>query len=93
MRVGDRLLPEPPRQLQTYTPRASQIPFLRTQIRNLEREIADATETDDAGRIEQVISALHEVQLEVARMENQEAIIDGFGVMSGRVKGAATGHG
>jgi DNA primase len=59
----------------------------------LEREIAEATETDDAGRIEQVISALHEVQLEVARMENQEAIIDGFGVMSGRVKGPATGHG
>jgi DNA primase len=39
-----------------------------------------------------LISALHEVQSEVARMENQEAIIDGFGVMSGRVKGAATGH-
>ena len=47
----------------------------------------------DQFRIEQVISALHEVQLEVARMENQEAIIDGFGVMSGRVKGPATGHG
>jgi capsular polysaccharide transport system permease protein len=30
-------------QLQTYTPRASQIPFLRTQIRNLEREIANQT--------------------------------------------------
>lgn len=30
-------------QLQTYTPRASQIPFLRTQIRNLEREIAEQT--------------------------------------------------
>ena len=30
-------------QLQTYTPRASQIPFLRTQIRNLEREIASQT--------------------------------------------------
>lgn len=30
-------------QLQTYTPRASQIPFLRTQIRNLEREIAKQT--------------------------------------------------
>ncbi len=30
-------------QLQTYTPRASQIPFLRTQIRSLEREIGDQT--------------------------------------------------
>lgn len=30
-------------QLQTYTPGASQIPFLLTQIRNLEREIANQT--------------------------------------------------
>ncbi len=30
-------------QLQTYTPQASQIPYLRTQIRSLEREIADQT--------------------------------------------------
>ncbi|MGC4409558.1 DNA primase [Rhizobium rosettiformans] len=66
---------------------------LKRQRMELEREIAEATETDDGARIEQVISALHEVQLEVTRMENQEAIIDGFGVMSGRVKGPATGHG
>lgn len=37
-------------QLQTYTPRASQIPFLRTQIRNLEREIADQTTQLAGGR-------------------------------------------
>jgi hypothetical protein len=30
---------------------------------------------------------LEQVQLEIARLENQEAIIDGFGVLSGRVKG------
>lgn len=30
-------------QLQTYTPRASQIPYLRTQVRELEREIARQT--------------------------------------------------
>ena len=66
---------------------------LKRQRMELEREIAEATETDDGARIEQVISALHEVQNEVTRMENQEAIIDGFGVMSGRVKGPATGHG
>jgi DNA primase len=65
---------------------------LKRQRIELEREVADATEADDGGRIEQLINALHEVQLEVARMENQEAIIDGFGVMSGRVKGPATGH-
>jgi DNA primase len=35
--------------------------------------------------------ALQEVQLEVARLENQEAIIDGFGVLSGRVKGVRGG--
>jgi DNA primase len=65
---------------------------LKRQRKELEREVAEATEADDADRIDQLISALHEVQSEVARMENQEAIIDGFGVMSGRVKGAATGH-
>ncbi|UJW74234.1 DNA primase [Rhizobium sp. SL42] len=65
---------------------------LKRQRIELEREVADATEADDGGRIDQLINALHEVQLEVARMENQEAIIDGFGVMSGRVKGPATGH-
>ncbi|KPF45440.1 DNA primase [Rhizobium sp. AAP43] len=64
---------------------------LKRQRMELEREVADATEADDAERIEQLISALHEVQLEVVRMENQEAIIDGFGVMSGRVRGPATG--
>jgi DNA primase len=29
--------------------------------------------------------------METTRLENQEAIIDGFGVMSGRVKGPAKG--
>ncbi len=65
---------------------------LKKQRLELEREIADATEAEDAGRIDQLIGALHQVQLEITRMENQEAIVDGFGVMSGRVKGAATGH-
>ena len=35
-------------QIQTYTPRASQIPFLKTQLRELEREIARQTK-DIAG--------------------------------------------
>ncbi|THV24782.1 DNA primase [Peteryoungia ipomoeae] len=64
---------------------------LKRQRMELEREVAEATEADDGERIEQLINALHEVQLEVVRMENQEAIIDGFGVMSGRVRGPATG--
>jgi DNA primase len=60
------------------------------QMRELEREIGEATD-DERGTL--LVRALAEVQLEIGRMENQEAIIDGFGVMSGRVKGPAVGHG
>jgi DNA primase len=35
------------------------------------------------------LRTLQEVQHEVTRLENQEAIIEGFGVLSGRVKGPA----
>jgi DNA primase len=66
---------------------------LRFQKMELEREISAATEAGDEDNIEPLLRALSEVQLEIVRMENQEAIIDGFGVMSGRVKGAAVGHG
>lgn len=62
---------------------------LRLQKIELERAIAEATEVE----IDALIMALNEVQLEISRMENQEAIIDGFGVLSGRVKGAAVGQG
>lgn len=37
-------------QMQTYTPKASQIPYLRTQIRNLEREISNQTAQLAGGR-------------------------------------------
>ncbi len=50
---------------------------------------AEAAEAEDAGRIDALMRALQEIQFEILRMENQEAIIDGFGVMSGRIKGAA----
>lgn len=66
---------------------------LRFEKMGLEREIAVATEAGDEENIEPLLRALSEVQLEITRMENQEAIIDGFGVMSGRVKGAAVNHG
>ncbi len=65
---------------------------LRWQRIELEREVAEATEAGEGDRIDSLIGALHQVQLEITRMENQEAIIDGFGVMSGRVKGAAVNH-
>ncbi len=61
------------------------------QRRELERELAEATEEGDGERVPQILRALQEVQMETKRMENQEAIIDGFGVMSGRVKGPAKG--
>jgi len=66
---------------------------LRWQMVDLEREIAEAIEAGDSERVTLLMRALSEVQLEIGRMENQEAIIDGFGVMSGRVKGPAYGHG
>jgi DNA primase, catalytic core len=66
---------------------------LKRQRLELEQEMAAATEAGDAERMDQLIGALQQVQMEITRMENQEAIIDGFGIMSGRVKGAASGHG
>lgn len=66
---------------------------LRLQKMDLEREIAAATEAGNEQTIDPLLRALAEVQFEIVRMENQEAIIDGFGVMSGRVKGAAVSHG
>ncbi|MCM2454148.1 DNA primase [Rhizobium sp. CG4] len=65
---------------------------LRWQKIEQQREIAEATEAGDGDRVVQLMRALNEVQLEITRMENQEAIIDGFGVMSGRVKGPAFGR-
>lgn len=65
---------------------------LRVQKMELEREIGTATEAGDEDSIEPLLRALSEVQTEIVRMENQEAIIDGFGVMSGRVKGVAVGQ-
>lgn len=65
---------------------------LRRQKLELERSIAEATEAEDAERLTPLYRALQEVHLEISRMENQEAIIDGFGVLSGRVKGPATSN-
>ncbi len=66
---------------------------LRIQKIELQRAIAEATEAGDAVEMEALLRALSEVQFEILRMENQEAIIDGFGVLSGRVKGAAVTSG
>jgi len=58
----------------------------------LEHEIGDATERGAEAEVDQLMLQLKENQLESDRLENQEALIDGFGVMSGRVKGPAGGH-
>ncbi len=65
---------------------------LRWQKIELEREIAEATETGNGEIIDQLMRALQEVHFEGLRLENQEAIVDGFGVLSGRVKKAAASH-
>jgi DNA primase len=57
------------------------------QRRELERDLARATEDGDDDLTNLVLRNLQEVQHEVERLENQEAIIEGFGVLSGRVKG------
>lgn len=62
---------------------------LHWQRRELERELAHATEEGDLEAVPQLLRTLQEVQFEVTRLENQEAIIEGFGVLSGRVKGPA----
>lgn len=64
---------------------------LRWQRIELQREMGEAIEEGDAERSDILMLALREIQNEISRMENQEAIIDGFGVMSGRVKGPAYG--
>jgi DNA primase len=60
--------------------------------RELEREIAEATERGAEEEVERLMLSLGENQIETTRLESQEALIDGFGVMSGRVKGPAGGH-
>jgi DNA primase len=62
---------------------------LRWHKIELEREIAEATEAGNGEVIDQLMRALQEVHFEGLRLENQEAIVDGFGVLSGRVKKAA----
>lgn len=74
-------------QMRTYTPQASQIPFLRTQVRELEREIADQTAkiaggsrslSTNAVRFQELTlaSKFAEQQLAVALASLQEAQAD-----------------
>lgn len=62
---------------------------LRQQKSELEQDIADATESGDDEVVPRLIRSLQAIQMEVERLEHQEALIEGFGVLSGRVRGAA----
>ena len=57
---------------------------LEQQRNEVEREIADATEEGDVERYEDLMAAMISIQNEISRISNQEAEIDGFGLMSGR---------
>jgi len=62
---------------------------LKLQKVELERDIAEATENSDGEILPRLMRSLQLVQDEFNRLEQQEAIIDGFGILSGRVRGAA----
>lgn len=63
-------------QLETYTPQASQIPFLRTRIRTLEREIADQTASlaGGAGSLSSASARYQELVLASEFAEKQLAL-------------------
>ncbi|MBW3096060.1 DNA primase [Pseudohoeflea coraliihabitans] len=61
---------------------------LKWQRSELESEIAAATESGDDETVTRLLRALGAVQTELQRLEHQEAIIDGFGVSSGRTRGS-----
>ncbi|VVT11177.1 DNA primase [Rhizobium sp. EC-SD404] len=63
--------------------------ILKWQKQELERDIAEATEASDGDLISTLLINLEQVQMEITRFENQHAIIDGFGVLSGRSKAIA----
>jgi DNA primase len=62
---------------------------LKWQKKEIERDLAEATEEDDAEAVPALMRTLGEIHQEIDRLENQEAMIDGFGLLSGRLKGAA----
>lgn len=63
-------------QLETYTPQASQIPFVRTRVRNLERAIADQTAQLAGGRgsLSSASARYQELRLASEYAEKQLAI-------------------
>jgi ABC-2 type transport system permease protein/capsular polysaccharide transport system permease protein len=64
------------RQLQTYTPDASQIPFLKTQVRDLQREIDETRANLTGGRssLSSALTRYQELQVESDFAEKQLAV-------------------
>lgn len=62
---------------------------LKWQKLDVEREVAEATEAEDGEAIAALMLRLGQIQDEITRLEHQQAIIDGFGVLSGRAQGPA----
>ncbi len=60
---------------------------LIAQLRELERDLVQAMAEGDEAEEARILVSLQAVQDEATRLENQEAIVDGFGVLSGRTKG------
>lgn len=65
------------RQLQTYTPRASQIPFLKTQVKGLEGEIESARRELVGGRasLSSAMVRFQELELNSQLAEKQLAVV------------------
>ena len=64
------------RQLQTYTPQASQIPFLQTQVRDLKSEIANTRQSLAGGRasLSSSLAQYQELELNVEFAQKQLAV-------------------
>ncbi|WP_040055896.1 DNA primase [Candidatus Liberibacter americanus] len=58
--------------------------LLSRQKDDLENQIAKVTEEGDENKATILISILHDIHVEIDKIEHQDAIIEGFGKMSGR---------
>ncbi|OMH86820.1 DNA primase, partial [Candidatus Liberibacter asiaticus] len=59
--------------------------LLSRQKEEIEKQIAQVTAKGEAEKTAILISILHEVHIQIHQIESQEAMIEGFGKMSGRL--------
>lgn len=60
--------------------------LLSRQKDDIENQIAQVTEQGEENKTSILISILHDIHVQIDKIEHQDAIIDGFGKMSGRMK-------